>query len=165
MTLEEFNFIAEIIASIAVIASLIYVALQIKQNTAATHATAAQSFAEADNGFVGLINTSNNLADILHRGAMGLSELKGGELIQFMAFNDAAFMAMHSAYCQWDKGTLDDRLWSSFKHAILGMLSQPGQQEWWQHRRHWYDENFRNYIEAAAETESVKPMHPGAVAG
>ncbi len=68
MTLEEFNFIAEIIASIAVIASLIYVALQIKQNTAATHVTAAQSFAEADNGFVGLINTSNNLADILHRG-------------------------------------------------------------------------------------------------
>ncbi len=165
MTLEEFNFIAEIIASIAVIASLIYVALQIKQNTAATHATAAQSFAEADNGFVGLINTSNNLADILHRGAMGLSELKGGELIQFMAFNDAAFMAMHSAYCQWDKGTLDDRLWSSFKHAILGMLAQPGQQEWWQLRRHWYDESFRKYIEAAAEAESVKPMHPGAVAG
>ncbi len=78
MSLEEFNYIAEIIASIAVIASLLYVGLQVKQNTEATRATAAQSFAEVDNGFVGLINTSNNLADILHRGAMGLSELKGG---------------------------------------------------------------------------------------
>jgi len=165
MTLEAFNYIAEIIASIAVIASLLYVGLQVKQNTAATQATAAQSFAEADNGFVGLINTSNNLADILHRGAMGLSELKGGELIQFMAFHDTAFMAMHSAYCQWDKGTLDDRLWSSFKHAIVGMLVQPGQQEWWQHRRHWYDESFQKYIEAAAEAAPAKPMHPGAVAG
>jgi hypothetical protein len=165
MTLEEFNFIAEIIASIAVIASLLYVGLQVKQNTEATRATAAQSFAEVDNGFVGLINTSNNLADILHRGAMSLSDLKGGELIQFMAFNDTAFMAMQSAYYQWDNGALDDRLWSSFKHAILGMLVQPGQREWWQHRRHWYDESFRDYVEAAAAAEPAKPMHPGAVAG
>ncbi len=165
MTLEEFNYIAEIIASIAVIASLLYVALQIKQNTAATQATAAQSFAEVDNGFVGLINSSHNLADILHRGAMGLSELKGGELIQFMAFHDAAFMAIQSAYCQWDKGALDNRLWNSFKQAILDLLVQPGQREWWQHRCHWYDAGFREYVDSAAKSEPAKPMHPGAVAG
>jgi Tfp pilus assembly major pilin PilA len=40
MTLEEFNYIAEIIASIAVIASLLYAGLQVKQNTAATIANA-----------------------------------------------------------------------------------------------------------------------------
>lgn len=33
MTLEEMNFIAEIIASIAVIASLMYVGLQVRHNT------------------------------------------------------------------------------------------------------------------------------------
>ena len=165
MTLEAFNYIAEIIASIAVIASLLYVGLQIKQNTAATQATAAQSFAEVDTEFVGLINTSNNLADILHRGAKGLSAIKGGELIQFMAFHDAVVMAIQSAYVQWDNGALDDRLWGSFKQALMDLLVQPGQREWWQHRRHWYSQDCQEYVDSAAEAEPAKPMHPGAVAG
>ncbi len=41
MTLEEFNYIAEIFASIAVVASLIYVGLGVRQNTAATQASIA----------------------------------------------------------------------------------------------------------------------------
>ena len=72
---------------------------------------------------------------------------------------------MHFAYCQWDKGIFDDRLWSSFEHAIVGPLVQPGQQEWWQHRRHWFDERFQKHIEAAADAGLAKPMHPGAVVG
>ena len=74
-------------------------------------------------------------------------------------------MAMQSAYYQCDKRALDDRLWTSFKQAILDLLEQPGQREWWQHRCHWYDAGFREYVDSAAKSEPAKPMHPGAVAG
>ena len=72
MSLEEFNYIAEIIASIAVIASLLYVGLQVKQSTVAAHSAAAQANVTALNECVGLINASDKLADILQQGADGL---------------------------------------------------------------------------------------------
>lgn len=164
MTLEEFNFIAEIIASVAVIASLVYVGRQINQNTEATHAAAAQANVNAVNEYVGLINASDKLADILHQGANGLSALKGGDLIRFMAFNDQAFIAFQSYYKQWKDGTLDEELWITHRQAALDLLTQVGQQEWWAVRRHWFYPEFRDYLDNLAVIEESKPMHPGAVA-
>ncbi len=46
MTLEEFNYIAEIIASLAVIASLIYLAVQVKQGTQAVRLNTVHNVTE-----------------------------------------------------------------------------------------------------------------------
>ena len=165
MTLEEFNFIAEIIASIAVIASLIYVGREVSQNTDATHAAAAQAVVGAINEVVGSINDSDKLADILHRGALGMSALKDGDLIRFMAFNDQAFLSFQSQYLQWKDGTLDERLWLTQQQAALDLLSQAGQHEWWAARRHWFFPEFQDYLDNLVGAEMSKPMHPGAVAG
>ncbi len=163
MTLEEFNYIAEIIGSIAVIASLIYVALQVRQNTAATQAATGQAYVDSMNEYVGLINASSNLADILHRGANGISNIKGGEIIQFGAFLDQCFITFEAFYFQWKAGVLDSRLWSIYRHSIADLLVQPGQQQWWETRRHWYDKEFQEYINEVMESGEAKPMHPFAV--
>ncbi len=165
MTLEQFNFIAEIVASIAVIASLIYVGREVGQNTDATHAAAAQASVSAINEYVGLINDADKLADILHKGSRGMSELKDGDLIRFMAFHDQVFISFQSYYLQWKDGTLDERLWLTQKQAALDLLSQGGQQDWWAARRHWFFPEFQDYLEDLAATAISKPMHPGAVAG
>ena len=165
MTLEEFNYIAEIVASVAVIASLIYVGREVGQNTKATHAAAAQAFVSAINEYVGMINASDKLADILHQGANGLSALKGGDLIRFMAFRDQVFMALQSQYLQWKDGTLDERLWLAQKQAASARLSQAGEQEWWAARRHMYFQEFQDYLDHLVGTEMSKPIHPGSVAG
>jgi hypothetical protein len=163
MTLEEFNYIAEIIASIAVIVSLIYIGLEVRQNTAATEAATGQSFVASMNSYVGLINSSANLADILDRGAEGLSNLKTSEIIQFGAFLDQCFINYENYYYQWRNGVLDSRLWSIYRHALADLLLQPGQQEWWETKRHWYEKEFQEYVNEVIENEEGKPMHPFSV--
>ncbi len=163
MTLEEFNYIAEISGSIAVIASLIYVALHVRQNTSAIQAATVQAYFDSMNEYVGLINASSNLADILHRGANGISNIKGGEIIQFGAFLDQCFITFEAFYFQWKAGVLDSRLWSIYRHSIADLLVQPGQQQWWEIRRHWYDKEFQEYINEVMESGEAKPMHPFAV--
>ena len=69
LTLEQAYYIGELVGVVVVIASLIFVGLQIRQNTEVSRLTAAQAYADVDNAFVGIINTSQNLADILHRGS------------------------------------------------------------------------------------------------
>ncbi len=75
MTLEEFNYIAEIAGSLAVIASLIYVGFGIRQNTSATQSAGRYAYVSTMNEFTGLINASPSLAEILHRGATGWKPL------------------------------------------------------------------------------------------
>ncbi len=163
MTLEEFNYLAEIIASLTVIASLIYVGLGIRRNTAATQSAGRYAYVSTMNEFTGLINSSPSLADILHRGASGLSNIEDGEIIQFMAFLDQCFINFETYYFDWKGGTLDARLWSIYRHAIVDLLIQPGAQQWWEARRHWFDEEFHEYVNAIVRTEDAKPMHPFAV--
>ena len=159
MELEQLSFISEIVAAIAVIASLIYVGRQVKENTTATKSTAAQAMADTMNGYVGLINSSSNLSDILHKGATGLDNLQGGEVIQFGAFHDQMFICSESLYYQWNDGVLDDHLWNVYRHAMVDILMQKGSQDWWENRRHWFGTQFAAAVDELCSEVSAKPMH------
>jgi hypothetical protein len=165
MTLENIYFIGQTIAAVAIVVSLIYVGLQVRQNTTATRTASAQAYVTSDNEIVGLINASPKLADILHEGANGLSTLKGGDLIRFMAFHDLVFISFQSFHLQWKKGALDEALWVTYKQSFIDLLQQKGQQEWWTIRRHWFNSEFQDYVEQAlvGGMGTAKPMHPGAV--
>jgi len=163
LSFENIYFIEQTIAAVAIVVSLIFVGLQVRQNTTATQTASAQAYVSSDNEIVGLINASPKLADVLHQGANGLSALKGGDLIRFMAFLDVLFISYQSFHLQWKRGTLDDALWGTYKQAILDLLQQKGQQEWWSERRHWFNSEFQDYVEQAVAKGIAKPMHPGAV--
>ncbi len=159
MTLLEWGALGELIGGVAIIASLIYVGRQVKENTTATKSAAAQAMADTMNGYVGLINASSNLSDILHRGATGLDNLQGGEVIQFGAFHDQMFICSESLYYQWSDGVLDEHLWNTYRHAIVDILMQKGSQDWWENRRHWFGTQFAAAVEELCSEVSAKPMH------
>ena len=161
MTLDQLYMLAEIIAAMAMIVSLIYVGVQVRENTRATRATAAQSFVDTMNGYVGLINSSNSLADVLDKGSAGLANIRGGEVIQFSAFHDQSFIAFESFFYQWRDGILDERLWDTYRHALVDLLHMKGGTEWWEKRCHWFSQDFVREVERLKFDVSSKPMHFG----
>ncbi len=165
MPLDQLANIAEISAAALFIVSLIYVGLQVRQSTKAAYAATNQAHADVTNGSVGLVNLSNNLADILHQGARGLSVLKEGDLLRFIVFHDQVFVAFQSFYLQYLNGALDERLWHTYKEVIRDLLAQAGPQDWWKLRQHWFCEEFRNYVEDVAAKEQGQPIYPDSVAG
>jgi hypothetical protein len=98
LTLERAYYIGELAAAIGVIISLIYVGIQIKLSTKATWVAASHAFVDTNHTFVGLINQSESLADILFRGSQGIDNLSGAEMVQFSAFYDQCFMTMESNF-------------------------------------------------------------------
>ena len=159
MTLEQVYFTCEIVAALAVIMSLIYVGVQVKENTKATRATAAQSFVDTMNGYVGLINSSDSLADVLHKGSAGLDNVNGGEVIQFSAFHDQSFITFESFFYQWRDGVLDERLWDTYRHALVDLLHMKGGREWWENRCHWFSDDFVEEVGRLISDVDSKPMH------
>lgn len=159
MTLEQYYYIAELIAAVALVISLIYVGIQVRLGTKATQAATAQSYVDTMNGYVGLINSSRDLASVLYRGAPGFDNLRDDEVIKFCAFFDQCFITFQAFYFEWKQGLLAPELWDTYRHVICDLLVQPGQQEYWQHRRHWYNDEFQSYVEKIVEAETGHPMH------
>ena len=160
MNLEHIYYVGEIIGVVVIILSLIYVGQQVRQNTQAIQVSSTQSFTDTWITFTSNLSQSPHLADILHRGLSEGSSLKGAEIVQFYAFLGQAFAAYQSFYFQWKRGVLDNGLWSSYRHAISDVLTNPGAAKWWQFRHHWYVQEFQDHVEKAVLQEPRHPMYP-----
>ena len=161
ITISELGSIGEFVSAIAVVASLIYVGIQLRQNTAAIKITTAQVFTDTWNNYIRTLNLAPELADIFYRGLTGTSTLKGPEITQFYSFLSQAFTTYQSFFMQRKKGVVDEGYWNTYVHAIHDLMSCEGAREYWSHRRHWYAEEFQDYVNGTYSEEVTNQMYPG----
>ena len=160
MTLDQIANIAEISAAALVIVSLIYVAIQIKQNTKATQISTSQAFIDTHGRVVMHILGNKEFRDIYWRGLKGLSNLHGSETAAFAAFFIQTFRSWESLYYQSQAGGLDDRLWAGFKAQLCDVFGYPGVREVWGGRRHQFSEEFCKLVDNEIVGAESKPLYP-----
>ena len=160
ITISELGSIGEFVGAIAVVASLIYVGIQLRQNTAAIKITTAQAFTDTWNGYISVLNLAPDLGDIFSRGLKGTSQLKEGEVVQFYAFLSQAFTTYQSFFLQRQKGVVDEGSWTSYVQAIIDLMSNKGVREYWEFRHHWYTDEFQDYVNSASTRQSTHRMYP-----
>ena len=91
MTLEQWAFIAQIVSAIAVIASLVFVGLQLKHATATIRATSSQAHSSL---YTDLVQSIIDNADFARLWSIGLTEpkkLTEDEWVRFVAYASALF--------------------------------------------------------------------------
>ncbi len=160
MTLEEFNYIAEIIASIAVIATLLYVGMQIKQNTRSTRLETIRDISSGFNSFYDTMASNRELTDIWHRGAFNYQGLDETEKLRFTFAVVRVFRLEQEQFLQWREGALDDDHWQSLSAQYTDAVQLPGWQEVWSRRKHHYTKGFQDYVgKLIAEGEGAKPLY------
>ena len=160
LTLEQVSYLAEIIGVIVVVISLIYVGAQIKQNTNATQAAAAQSFVEMYNTFTSAVGSSEEMADIWRIGLTDMDILGETEKVRFSAIAAQCMKVFESGYLQWQRGALDDDLWSGLSVAAIDVVNQPGVRKWWSFRKKWHGKAFQNWIDTHHLSTSSQSMYP-----
>ena len=159
MTLDQIANIAEISAAALVIVSLIYVAIQIKQNTKATQLSTSQAFIDTHGEVLLHIAVDKEFRDIYWRGLKGLSNLHGSETAAFAVWTNHAFRVWESFYYQWQEGVLDDRLWAGFKVQLCDFFGYPGTREIWSSRYHQLSEEFRELVDNEVVSAESKPLY------
>jgi hypothetical protein len=83
MDIMELGAIGELVGGVAVIASLVYVGLQIRQNTGAMRAASAQNLVTVSTNGHFLLAADNGLAEIIQRGFPHPEGLKDHERSRF----------------------------------------------------------------------------------
>ncbi len=159
MPLDQLANIAEISAVALVIVSLIYVGIQIKQNTKATEISTSHAFVDTFSKTVLEICREKEFTDIYWRGLGGLSNLQGSEVAAFGAWTISACRAWELFYYQWQAHVFDDRLWVGWKAQFCDLFGYPGIQEIWSLRSHQFDVEFREFVDQQIVGAESKPLY------
>jgi len=105
MSIQEWAAIAEIIGAVAVVASLVYLAVQIRQNThelsmtlKSTELAAFERNVEAGNRIREIFILNPDISELHQRGLMSYADLSGNDKLRFGMILSNVFSAFQGAY-------------------------------------------------------------------
>jgi hypothetical protein len=145
--LGDIGNIAEAIAAIAVIVSLIYLGVQIQQNTNAIRVSSYQSVADHVTDFQMGLAQNGDLARIYLAGLEDPQQLTPSEKAQFDNYLGVLFARFDTAVELYNRGMIDDRAMTPYSRFILYQLEFPGVAEYWQVAQIFFSDGLRAHIE------------------
>jgi hypothetical protein len=146
---EKLKDVAELIGITAIVVSLIFVALEVRQSAAATRGATQQALAdsarEASSALVGDLETAELTMRFLN--ASDWSEFTDVERFQSVLLFTSMLRVYESAYYQWSEGNLAPEIWSGWDASLRDVAPMPGVALYWNERQHYFDERFQFYFE------------------
>ena len=146
MTIQDLGSIGELIAAVATIATLFYLAVQIRQNTRTVESAAFQSGVDGINHLNNLLAHDESMARVFRLGNEGLENLTDDEKVRYGFICLSAFRSFESMYFHDLKGT-GTGLWQTHKEHIGVHISTPGMQEWWESNPLVFTPEFTRFVE------------------
>ena len=147
MTLEQAAFLSQIVSAVAVIASLIFVGFQLRQNTKSIKAATSQSHSATYHQIISSLATNGELAHLWRVGLAGLEGCSDDDRVRFFAITSTLFRFYEASRIQWRHGQLDKEHWHTIEQQVISLRGQPGIETWWASRRYWHSEEFRHWFE------------------
>lgn len=142
MTLENIVFISEILASIAVIITLVYLAKQVKQSTRVNRAASRHSLSEF------ALELTKFRAEHSDRWAKVMQEknLNSGD-IEFRNWNHMMLLLHAETYYHHYKLKLmPDNHWKNYAKFIIVALDSPGFEDHWNEVGFAFSEDFSEWM-------------------
>lgn len=128
MNWDAFGAIAEFGGAIAVVVSLIYLAIQVRQNTRAIRGQTAHAVTERQQEE---LHWSHEIADIFTKAIETPRELDSAEAWSLSEWMSAAVVMRQNEYRQFRLGLLERGAWEQSEQVILMLLSFPWGRNWW----------------------------------
>ena len=147
MNWDAVQAVAELVAAFGVLASLVYVGYQIRQNTQAVRSATAQ--AVHDNYAAWYQGYANDpvLMKIAVDGLRDYQVLDEVEKAQFIALFMQFLSYSQNAFFQWREGALSPELWAGWELLMMNLVSAPGGRDFWAERGYVFGDAFRSYVE------------------
>ena len=146
--LAELAQIAEIVAALAVVVSLLYVGMEIRSNTAAVRGAAMQAIATTDADALMTLAADADLSEVVRIGQLNPSELSEADAFRYDAFMRQFWLSFQNIFQQSELGLIDPSVWRSYLSVICGMWTQTGTRETWPHHAEILEDNFVRAVQS-----------------
>jgi len=157
---EAVGAIANLFAAIGVIATLIYLSIQIRQNTKAVRSSSIQNLVQSFSTTAQAAVENEYIVPLLlkaNAGPGGLTEEERGRLHFWFIMT---FRRFESVYFQRDLGIVDAEVIDGFERSHIAILASKSAQEWWANSKGIFNSGFVSYVEDLLEKGIPKTLHP-----
>lgn len=143
---------AETLGVIGVIASLAFVALEIRQNTTAVRSQAAQGVMDQIFAVYETMVIDPTVTEIVLRGLDDPLSLSAGESARFHSFQTISFQSYQNIFVQVREGALDPGLAEGWWQLLRNLFDFPGTRYHWETRSYILSPEFRDFVETEVAT-------------
>ena len=148
----------EFFGAIAVVISLIFVGISVRQNTKALKSNTLHDVKDTIREVNLAWAENQGLSELMFEGLSDLEKLSGASRFRFYTSAHNLILGYENLYLQHIEAVLDEKHWAGMAQHMVDAMSLPGLRAYWADRKHWFTNEFRDYI----ENEVIpKPPHPG----
>jgi hypothetical protein len=147
MSLQEFAWLGATMSGVGVLASIVYVSIQIRNNTRAVRASAYQ---QVVNSFAAIsfdIAKDKNLVDLYLRAGRDFASLSELERAQYSLMLLSFLRRAENVFFQTEFHLLHTEHWSGIRDSIKAIVASPGARTCWSEIKNRLNPEFRVFID------------------
>jgi hypothetical protein len=148
MNWEMLSAIGQVVAAIGVIPSLIYLAVQIRQQNKERRRAGINILTAQWSDLVKSAQESREFAALFLQGVRCFHDLDAPDKLRFSAFFTRFTRNCEGMFIYYRDGALEKALWDEVERTMSDYFAYPGVREWWETRKHWLTDEFRAVVEA-----------------
>src|ERR1700757_574575 len=148
MNWEMLTAIGQIAAVCIGIPSIIYLAVQIREQTKERHQSAVNALTVQWGDLTKALHDSSEFSAIFLRGLQSFDDLDPVSKLRFSAFFNRFFKNFQAMYFSHCDGVLSAASWAEIERTMADFIAYPGLQQWWETRKHWHTEEFAHVVDA-----------------
>ena len=148
MNWEMLAAIGQLAAVFAGIPSLIYLAVQIREQTKERRQSAVNALTVQWGDLTCALHESAEFSAIYLRGVQSFADLDAVSKLRFSAFFNRLINVFEGMYFSHADGTLMGSSWDKIERTMSDFIAYRGVQDWWNTRRHWHTEEFGRVVDA-----------------
>jgi hypothetical protein len=153
MTIQDLGSIGELIAAIATVLTLVYLAAQIRQNTQTVRSSTLHQNTDLWSAFWVRL-AEPDMARAYAQAMTGQPDIAPLAYTQFFLICRGLFLALENQYYQVRHGVLDGEAYASYERAIAEqLLAYRGFRIWWEQSRSVFSPSFAAHIDDLIESE------------
>ena len=152
MNWEAIAAIGEFIGGIAVIVSIIYLALQVRSSANASRGQGQRDNMDVLTFFAPFQNKANR--DVMRAGMTSFGDLSEDEKLHFHALIHPLVSQYQSIFADYKMGLMDDIAFESWSGAMTAVLASEGMNQWWQQAKFVYALDFQRAIDEGISRSS-----------
>ena len=158
MNWDAIGAIGETLGAIGVIVTLVYLAVQLKQNTKALRSNSWQAIQEAEQRFDDLFSRDPAIGDLWVRASNGGLECldSDAERFQFMSLAKQLIDQFQTHHYQYERGMIETELWKTWVTQFKAdVASHRGLREVIELRRQHFRPSFRTFVDENLQEDEV----------
>ena len=148
MNWQMLTAIGQLAAVFFGIPSLIYFAIQIREQTRERRQAAVNALTVQWGDLTKALHENAEFTGLFLRGVHSFNDLDAISKLRFSAFQNRFFKNFEGMYYSRREGILSAELWDEIDRTMSDFLAYDGVRQWWETRRHWHTEEFARVVDA-----------------